>query len=142
MPSQLPPQWLCGFTQVYELPQSHCGDNWEGTLFSWLHMYMQIYNKMLLVWRGYHALFLTRLEETTSSLLHTYIYYTTYYIYFYTLYTYTTILLCLPFSSIEHFYLRSCFKDIFKKCTSKKLSEKTVKYLLDNCFFQIRQSDL
>ena len=20
--------------QVYELPQSHCGDNWEGTLFS------------------------------------------------------------------------------------------------------------
>ena len=19
--------------QVYELPQSHCGDNWEGTLF-------------------------------------------------------------------------------------------------------------
>ena len=20
--------------QVHELPQSHCGDNWEGTLFS------------------------------------------------------------------------------------------------------------
>ena len=25
--------------QVYELPQSHCGDNREGTLFSWLHIY-------------------------------------------------------------------------------------------------------
>ena len=22
------------WTQVHELPQSHCGDNWEGTLFS------------------------------------------------------------------------------------------------------------
>ena len=21
--------------QVHELPQTHCGDNWEGTLFSW-----------------------------------------------------------------------------------------------------------
>ena len=26
--------------QVHELPQSHCGDNQEGTLFSWLHIYM------------------------------------------------------------------------------------------------------
>ena len=25
--------------QVHELPQSHCGDNLEGTLFSWLHIY-------------------------------------------------------------------------------------------------------
>ena len=25
--------------QVHELPQSHCGDNQEGTLFSWLHVY-------------------------------------------------------------------------------------------------------
>ena len=25
--------------QVHELPQSHCGDNREGTLFSWLHIY-------------------------------------------------------------------------------------------------------
>ena len=24
---------------VHELPQSHCGDNWEGTLFSWLNIY-------------------------------------------------------------------------------------------------------
>ena len=24
--------------QVHELPQSHCGDNWEGTLFLWLHI--------------------------------------------------------------------------------------------------------
>ena len=30
--SQVSPQWLCA--QVHELPQSHCGDNWEGTLFS------------------------------------------------------------------------------------------------------------
>ena len=25
--------------QMYELPQSHCGDNREGTSFSWLHIY-------------------------------------------------------------------------------------------------------
>ena len=25
--------------QVHELPQSHCGDNWKGTLFSWLHLH-------------------------------------------------------------------------------------------------------
>ena len=24
--------------QVHELPQNHCGDNREGTLFSWLHI--------------------------------------------------------------------------------------------------------
>ena len=44
--SRLSPQWLCGNSctwahdvrtscaQVHELPQSHCGDNREGTLFS------------------------------------------------------------------------------------------------------------
>ena len=26
--------------QVRELPQSRSGDNWEGTLFSWLHIYI------------------------------------------------------------------------------------------------------
>ena len=25
--------------QVHELPQNHFDDNWEGTLFSWLHVY-------------------------------------------------------------------------------------------------------
>ena len=25
--------------QVHELPQSHCGDNCEGTLFAWLYIY-------------------------------------------------------------------------------------------------------
>ena len=33
---------MCNSTscaQVHELPQSYCGDNWEGTLFSWLHIY-------------------------------------------------------------------------------------------------------
>ena len=33
---------MCNHTscaQVHELPQSHCGDNREGTLFSWLHIY-------------------------------------------------------------------------------------------------------
>ena len=25
--------------QMHELPQSHCGDNREGTLFSWLHIF-------------------------------------------------------------------------------------------------------
>ena len=29
--------------QVHEFPQCHCGDNWEGTLFSWLHIYIYIY---------------------------------------------------------------------------------------------------
>ena len=47
-PSWLSPHWLCGNSctwahdvrlstscaQVHELPQSHCGDNREGTLFS------------------------------------------------------------------------------------------------------------
>ena len=29
---------------MHQLPQSHCGDNREGTLFSWLHIYnIQIY---------------------------------------------------------------------------------------------------
>ena len=36
--SRLSPQWLCGnrtsCAQVHELPQSYCGDNREGTLFS------------------------------------------------------------------------------------------------------------
>ena len=31
------------FAQVYELPQSHCGDNREGTLFSWLFSHIYIY---------------------------------------------------------------------------------------------------
>ena len=33
---------MCNCTscaQVNELPQRHCGDSWEGTLFSWLHIY-------------------------------------------------------------------------------------------------------
>ena len=38
VPSRLSPQWLCGnsctWAHVHELPQSHCGDNREGTLFS------------------------------------------------------------------------------------------------------------
>ena len=38
VPSRLSPQWLCDnsctWAQVHELPQSHCGDNREGTLFS------------------------------------------------------------------------------------------------------------
>ena len=29
--------------QVHELPQSHCGDNREGTLFSWLHIIYILY---------------------------------------------------------------------------------------------------
>ena len=29
--------------QVHELPESHCGDNREDTLFSWLHIYTYIY---------------------------------------------------------------------------------------------------
>ena len=48
MPSYLSLQWFCGNSctwahdvqlchtscdQVHELPQSHCGDNWKGTLF-------------------------------------------------------------------------------------------------------------
>ena len=28
--------------KVHELPQSHCGDNWEGTLFSWLYIYFML----------------------------------------------------------------------------------------------------
>ena len=48
VPSWLSPQWPCdnsstwahdSCAQVHELPQGHCGDNWEGILFSWLHVY-------------------------------------------------------------------------------------------------------
>ena len=57
VPSHLSPQWLCANSctwghmmyslysyrtscaQVHELPQSHWGDNQEGTLFSRLHIY-------------------------------------------------------------------------------------------------------
>ena len=38
--------YICNRTscaEVHELLQSHCGDNWEGTLFSWLHVYIYIY---------------------------------------------------------------------------------------------------
>ena len=28
---------MYGELKVYKLPQSHCGDNQEGTLFLWLH---------------------------------------------------------------------------------------------------------
>ena len=49
-PSQISPQWVCGNScawthELYimcpsaELPQSHWGDKWEGTLFSWLNIY-------------------------------------------------------------------------------------------------------
>ena len=34
---------MCNHTscaQVHELPRGHCGDNWEGTLFSWQYIYM------------------------------------------------------------------------------------------------------
>ena len=41
VPSRLSPQWLCGNSctwahdaQRHALPQSHCGDNREDTLFS------------------------------------------------------------------------------------------------------------
>ena len=34
-------------SQVHELPQSHCGDNRVGTLFSWLHIYITL---ILLLW--------------------------------------------------------------------------------------------
>ena len=37
---------MCNWTwcvQVYQLPQTHCGDNHESTLFSWLHKYIYLY---------------------------------------------------------------------------------------------------
>ena len=38
--SLLPAMFNCAScAQVHELPQSHCGDNWEGTLFSWLPVF-------------------------------------------------------------------------------------------------------
>ena len=36
--------------QVHELPQSHCGDNREGTFFSWFHCF--IYHFVALCWLG------------------------------------------------------------------------------------------
>ena len=31
--------WCTSYAQVHELLQSYCGDNCEGTLFSWLYIY-------------------------------------------------------------------------------------------------------
>ena len=36
---QLNKKGSCAYVQVHELPQRHCGDNREGTLFPWLHIY-------------------------------------------------------------------------------------------------------
>ena len=33
----------CTWVHVHELPRSHCSDNREGILFSWLHIYIYIY---------------------------------------------------------------------------------------------------
>ena len=35
--------WCTSCPQVHELPQKDCGDNREGTLFSWLNIYLNIY---------------------------------------------------------------------------------------------------
>ena len=37
-------RWCTSCPQVLELPQSHSGQNQEGTLFSWLNRYIYIYN--------------------------------------------------------------------------------------------------
>ena len=37
--AHVPEHMIYTCAQVYELPQSHCGDNREGTLFSGWHIY-------------------------------------------------------------------------------------------------------
>ena len=51
--------------QVLELPQSHCGDNPEGTFFSWLHIY---YAHLASV-RSEHSVFRGSLMTTKIRLL-------------------------------------------------------------------------
>ena len=51
--------------QVHELPQSHCGYNLEGTLFSWLHIY---YAQLASV-RFEHSVFSGSLMTTNITLL-------------------------------------------------------------------------
>ena len=55
--------------QVHELPQSHCGDNREGRLFSWLYIYI---TPILLLW---DLSTLCVVDLSTSDHLHKYIHY-------------------------------------------------------------------
>ena len=46
------------YAQVHELPQSHCGDNWEGTFCFHDCIYIYIYIYILKEhFSGYHILF-------------------------------------------------------------------------------------
>ena len=74
--------------QVHELRQSHCGDNRDATLFSWLHIYYAHLASM----RSEQSL---RLSVVDHSLMTTYIYiyiYINIYIYIYIKYIYIYVL--------------------------------------------------
>ena len=82
--------------QVHVLPQIHCGDNWEGTLFSWLHIYIYI------IFPSYFCdTCVLRVSWITYDGLYIYIYtYIYIYIYFYTLYIYIYI-----YISVHYIYI-------------------------------------
>ena len=46
-------------TQVHELPESHCGDNREGTLFLWLHIYYAHFVSVRFEYSVCHGLLMT-----------------------------------------------------------------------------------
>ena len=64
--------------EVHELPQSHCGDNWEGILFSWQHIYYALFTSV----RFEHSV--CAMDQLWPLYIYIYIYiYVIYYIYIY-----------------------------------------------------------
>ena len=99
--------------QVYELPQSHCGDNREVTLFSWLHIYITL---ILLLWDLSTLCVLD--HRIIYNHLHVYIYKYMYihniYIYIHT-YIYIYVHICI--------YIYILFTDMTKNYKNTKIRQ-------------------
>ena len=55
-------------TQVHQLPQSYCGDNGEGALFSWLYVYIIISHHQMRQTRFHHLRGILKVMSFLSSL--------------------------------------------------------------------------
>ena len=121
MSTQFSPQWFCGNSciwadralcvQVHELPQSHCDDNQESSLFSWL----PIYYAHLASERFEHFMFCGSLM--TTYILYIYILYI-YILYIYILYIYIYIHMKYNTKIIHKKYNTCTKKHIFNKLDS------------------------
>ena len=84
---------------VHKLPQIRCGDNGEGALFSWLHM-----------WYAYLAfvgLWIVTLESLISLIIYIYIY--IYILYIYVLHIYLYIYIYITATLLKVTFLHGCF---------------------------------